>query len=123
MLPAHIFSQDWILNQIDSTISVVNFRRCPIKNQNTKVGLVKPPEMQKSSILEEFNYWFRNRESFELEEIIKGCIVQLLPYNEQGHLQVDHLAQISIQPDLECFQGQDIHHIPGHNCSSSSVPL
>lgn len=47
MLPAHIFSQGWILNQTDSIISVVNFSRgYSIKNQNTKIGLDKPPEMQ-----------------------------------------------------------------------------
>jgi len=33
-------------------------------------------------------------ESSELEEIFKGHLVQL-PFNEQGHLQLDHIAQSS----------------------------
>ena len=43
-------------------------------------------------------------ESFELEGTFKGHLVQL-PCNEQGHLQLDQIAQSPIQPDTECLQG------------------
>jgi len=49
-------------------------------------------------------------ELFELEGTFKSHLVQL-PCNEQGHLQLSQDAQSPIQPDLECFQGQGIHHI------------
>jgi len=52
-------------------------------------------------------------ESFELEGILKGHLLQL-PCNEQGHLQLDKIAQSPIQPDLECLQRQAIHHISTH---------
>jgi len=55
-------------------------------------------------------------ELFELEEIIKGHLVQL-PCNEQGHLQLDQGAQSPIQPDLECLQEQDIRHLSGQAVS------
>jgi len=42
-------------------------------------------------------------ESFELEGNFKGHLVQLL-CSEQGHLQLDQVAQSSVQPDLECLQ-------------------
>ena len=44
-------------------------------------------------------------ESFELEGTVKGYLVQL-PSNEQGHLQLNQVAQSPIQPDLECLQGR-----------------
>jgi len=47
-------------------------------------------------------------DSFELEGTLKGQLIQLL-YTEQGHLQLEHVTQLPIQPELECFQGQDIH--------------
>ena len=42
--------------------------------------------------------------SFELEGTLKGHLVQL-PCNEQGHLQLEQVAQSPVQPDLECLQG------------------
>ncbi|KAK4818441.1 hypothetical protein QYF61_013128 [Mycteria americana] len=47
----------------------------------------------------------------------KGHVVQT-PCNEQGHLQLDQVAQSPIQPDLECFQGWGIYHLSG-----KSVPV
>lgn len=35
------------------------------------------------------------------------------PCTKQGHLQLSQFAQISIQPDLGCFQGWVIHHPSG----------
>jgi len=49
-------------------------------------------------------------ESLELEGTIKGHLVQL-PCNEQGHPQLDQVAQGLIQPCLESLQGWGIHHI------------
>ena len=43
-------------------------------------------------------------EMFELEGTFKGHLVQL-PCSDQGHLQLDQVAQSPIQPDLECLQG------------------
>lgn len=31
--------------------------------------------------------------------------------SEQGHLEQDQVAQGSIEPDLQCFQGWDNHHL------------
>ena len=39
-------------------------------------------------------------ESFELEQALEGHLVQL-PCSEQGHLQLDQIAQSLVQPDLE----------------------
>ena len=50
--------------------------------------------------------------SFELEGTFKGHVVQLL-CDEQGHLQLDQVAQSLLQPDLECLQGRSIHRISG----------
>jgi len=33
------------------------------------------------------------------------------PCNEQGHAQLDQVAQSPVQPDLECLQRQGINHI------------
>jgi len=57
---------------------------------------------------------FANRiiESFELEGTSKGYLVQV-PCNEEGHPRLDQDAQSLVQPDLECLQGQGIHHISG----------
>ena len=49
-------------------------------------------------------------EPFELEGTSEGHIVQL-PCTEQGHLQLNQVAQSTIQPYPECFQGWDIQHI------------
>jgi len=40
------------------------------------------------------------------------ALVQLTR-SEQGHPQLDQVAQCPVQPGLECFQGQDFHHISG----------
>ena len=58
--------------------------------------------------------WHRIRiiELFEMEGILKGHLVQP-PCNEQGHPQVDQVAQSPIQPDLGCLQGWGIHHLSG----------
>ena len=50
--------------------------------------------------------------SLELEGIIKGHLVHL-PCNEQGHAQVDQVAQGLIQPHLESPQGRSMHHVSG----------
>jgi len=42
-------------------------------------------------------------QSFQLEGTLKGHLVQLL-CNEQGYLQLDHVAQSLVQPDLERLQ-------------------
>ena len=47
----------------------------------------------------------RITELLVLEGIFEGQLVQL-PCSEQGHLQLDHIAQNPIQPDLGCLQGQ-----------------
>ena len=49
---------------------------------------------------------------FELEGTFKGHLVQFL-YSEQGHPPLDQGAQNLVQPDLECLQGQVIHHLCG----------
>ncbi len=51
-------------------------------------------------------------ESLELEVTSEGHLVQL-PCNEQGHAQLDQVAQGLIQPRLKSFQGWSIHHISG----------
>ncbi|KAK4825368.1 hypothetical protein QYF61_027121 [Mycteria americana] len=51
-------------------------------------------------------------EWFWLEGTFKGHPVQS-PCNEQGHLQLDQVAQSPIQPDLDCLQGWGIHHLSG----------
>jgi len=49
-------------------------------------------------------------ESFELEGTFKGHLVQL-PCREQGHLQLDQVAQSPVQPGLECLQGWGTQHL------------
>lgn len=49
-------------------------------------------------------------ESFQLEGTFKGHLVQL-PCTEQGHLQLDQVAQSPVYADLECLQGQSSHHL------------
>jgi len=51
-------------------------------------------------------------ELFELEGNLKCHLVQLL-CNEQGHLQLDQIAQSRVQPVLERLQGWGIHHLSG----------
>jgi len=51
-------------------------------------------------------------EQFGLEGTFRGHLVQP-DHNEQGHLQLDQVAQSPIQPDLECFHGWGIYHLSG----------
>jgi len=46
----------------------------------------------------------RIKEWFGLEGTFKGHLVQP-PCNEQGHSQLDPVAQSPVQPGLECLQG------------------
>ena len=55
---------------------------------------------------------YRIIESFGLEGTFKGHLAQP-PCNEQGHLQLDQVAQSPVQPDLECFQGWGPHCLSG----------
>ena len=59
--------------------------------------------------------WIGHR-SFELEGIFEGHLVQL-PFREQGHLQVDQVAQSLVQPDLKCVEEWDISHLSGQPIS------
>ena len=47
---------------------------------------------------------YRTIECFGLEGTFRGHLAQL-PCSEQQYLQLDQVAQSSIQPGLECFQG------------------
>lgn len=47
-----------------------------------------------------------------LERTLKGQLAQP-PCNKQGHLQLEDVAHIPIQPDLEYFQQWDIHYLFG----------
>ena len=55
-------------------------------------------------------------ESFELRGTLKGHLIQL-SCSEQGPLQLSHVAQGPLQPDLECFQGWGIYHLSGQPVS------
>lgn len=55
---------------------------------------------------------YRIVELFELEQAIKNHVVQL-HCNKEGQLQLDQVALSPIQPDLDCLQGQVIHHLSG----------
>jgi len=63
-----------------------------------------------SILIKEFEN--RIRESCQLEWTFKGHPVQP-PCSEQGHPQLDQIAQSPLQPDHECLQGRDIHHLSG----------
>ena len=56
----------------------------------------------------------QSQNHWSLEGTFKDLLVQLL-CNEQGHLQLDQFAQSPVQPDLECLQGQSIHHFSGQH--------
>ena len=60
-------------------------------------------------------------ELLELEETFKGHLVQL-PCNEQGHPQLDQVAQGLIQPPPESLQGQGIHYLAGQPVPVSHHP-
>ena len=47
---------------------------------------------------------------FGLEGTFKGHLVQP-SCNEQGHLQLDQVAQSPVQPDLEYFQGWGTYNL------------
>ena len=54
-------------------------------------------------------------EWFRLEGTFKDQLVQP-PFNEQGHLQPDQVAQSSVQPDFECLQGCGVYHFLVNLC-------
>lgn len=49
-------------------------------------------------------------EQILLERTLKGNLFQAHS-NEEGHLQLDHVVQSLLQPDLECFQGWSLYHL------------
>jgi len=51
-------------------------------------------------------------ECFGLEGTSRGHLAQP-PCSEQGHLQLDQVAQSLVQPGLECFQGWGLHYLSG----------
>jgi len=53
-------------------------------------------------------------ECFGLEGTFRGHPA-LLPCNEQGHLQLDRVAQSPVQPGFECFQGWGFHYLSGQS--------
>jgi len=54
----------------------------------------------------------RTIERFGLEWTFRGHLAQP-PCSEQGHLQLDQVAQSPIQPGLEYFQGWGLHYLSG----------
>ena len=68
---------------------------------------VAAPHRQQSCIF--FVYFI---EWFGLEGTFKGPLVQP-PGSEQGHLQLDQVAQSPVQPALECFQIWGICYLSG----------
>ena len=61
-------------------------------------------------------------ETFALEGAFKGHLVQP-SCTEEGHLQLDQVAQSPIQTDLECLQGRDTHHLSGNLLQSFTVHI
>ena len=51
-------------------------------------------------------------ECLGLEGTFRGHLVQPL-CSEQGHLQLDQVAQSPIQPDFDCFQGWGLPCVSG----------
>ena len=73
-------------------------------------------------------FYHRIIECFGLEGTFRGQLAQP-PCSEQGHLQLDHVAQSPVQPGLECFQGWGLHHFSGqpvpvfhHPCGKKFLP-
>ena len=54
-------------------------------------------------------------EFFELETTLTDHLLQF-PFNEQGHLQLDYIAQSPIHPDLECLQDRATTTSLGNMC-------
>ena len=61
----------------------------------------------------QYRFLHRLVEWFGLEATFKGHLVQPR-CSEQGHLQLDQVAQSPVQPDLECFQGWGLHYLSGN---------
>ena len=57
-----------------------------------------------------------------IEGKFKGLLVQA-PCHQQGHLQLDQVAQSPVQPGLECSQGWCINHLSGQPGPVSHHPL
>jgi len=53
-------------------------------------------------------------EQFGLEGTFKGYLAQS-PCSEQGHFQMDQVAQSLAPPGLECFQGWGTYHHSGQH--------
>ena len=66
----------------------------------------------KNSLNAELKYNRKYKQTLELEGTFKGHLVQL-PCNEQGHPQLDQIAQSLVQPGLESLQGWGTHHTSG----------
>jgi len=60
-------------------------------------------------------------EWFRLGGMFAGHLVQPL-YHEQGHLQLDQVAQSPVQPDPQYFQGWGISHLSGQPKARFSPP-
>ena len=58
------------------------------------------------------NICHRTIECFWLGGTFRGHVDQP-PCSEQGHLQLDQVAQSLVQPGLECFQGWGLHCLSG----------
>ena len=53
-----------------------------------------------------------SQKGFELEGTFRGHLDQPR-CSEPQHLQLDQVAQSSVQPDLKCFQGWGMYHLSG----------
>jgi len=64
---------------------------------------------------------YRIIECFGLEGTFRGHLAQL-PCSEQGHLQLDQVAQSPVQLSFECFQGWGLHYLLWATSSGVSPP-